>query len=1032
MPEDGSFRKDSSAAADGPGDEPAGAPKSTGAKSRGIAAESREGMFQTTPEGQIISANLAAAHLLGYESAEELVRTVTNVRGLYVGTVKRAELLARLQADGALIGYEVQFRRKDGSLIWISTDIQVVRDALGATRYVGKLLDITDRKRAEQAVREATIRTLRHRRISITTELAILGVLTVLVYILAAQFNWFEAVIGWFQARDDSQQLDEFVVAIIFFVVGLSIFAFRRWRESETKALSGRVAQEAAQLLHAELDVRVTQRTAELTQANEALRVSERMFQAVFEQASVGVLIAEGPRGRYLNVNRRFCEMVGYTAGELQQLTSQDITHPDDLAADTSQLDAISSGAIREFTREKRYWKKDGTIVWVRAFVAPLDPTEATPTLRIGVIEDITEHKRVEEALQQSEAYYRSLFNNMLNGYAYCRMIFADGRAQDLTYLSVNPAFETLTGLKNVAGRNISDVIPGLRASNPELLETYGRIALTGAPEQFEQYLKALDMWFSISVYSPQKEYIVAVFDVITARKRAEVTLQQSEERYRLFFEHNPLPMWLYDLETLRFLAVNDAAVQHYGYAREEFLGMTIKEIRPAEDLPALLKSAAEGRTEGASSSEWKHRRKNGTIIHVEIISRPLVFEGRAARLVLASDTTEKKLLEEQFLHAQRLESLGMLAAGIAHDLNNVLAPIAFIAPLLRQRLSDPRDLKTLNTLEQSASRGAGLVKQILGFAHTSTGDLQPTQVKHLVRDILGVIEETFPKSIQLEQQIPSDLWLVQGNPTQIHQVLLNLCVNARDAMPQGGRLRFAAANRRLDAVEAHAIPGARPGAWVVLEVADTGTGIPPEVLAHIWEPFFTTKGADKGTGLGLSTVRGIVASHHGFVQLETAAGRGTTFRVFLPALESAESRAKSVAPFAQPAGQGELILVVDDETVFCDLVTTILEAHGYRVVSCHDGVEAIARFAPRHADFSLVITDVDMPRLGGVALARALLRIFPDVRIIAMSGLSRTETDASEIPEMQKLAHAFLLKPFKAEALLGAVHALLHPAKKS
>ena len=1018
MPEDGFIRKDSAGAADRPSDETAGAPKPDGTKPRGIDEGTREGLLQTTPDGQILTANPALARILGYDSADELIRSVPNIQSLYVSGTKRAELQRRLQAHGAVVNCEIQLRRKDGSLIWTFLDIQVVCDAQGATRYVGKLLDITDRKHVEEAVQEAAIRAVRHRRVSVTVELAILGGLTVLVYRLAAQYDWFEAVTYWLLAHKGSQQLDEIIFAIIFFVAGLSVFALRRWRESEAKTVS-------------ELDIRVAQRTAELSKTNEALHASERKFQSVFEQASVGVVIAEGAQGQFVNVNRRFCEMVGYSAGELRQLTSHDITHPDDRLADTDQSEQISFGVIREFSREKRYRRKDGRMVWARVFVAPLDPAEAKPTLRIGIIEDITERKQVKEALRQSETYYRSLFDNMLNGYAYCRMIFVDGRAQDFTYLNVNPAFEALTGLKEVAGRNVSDVVPGVRESDPQLLETYGRVALTGVPEQFEYYIKALGMWFSISVYSPQREYFVAVFDVITARKQAEATLQQSEERYRLLFENNPLPMWLYDLETLRFLAVNESAVQHYGYTRGEFLGMTIKDIRPAEDIPALLKSVAQGRTEGASSSEWDHRRKDGTIIQVEIISRPLVFAGRAARLVLASDVTEKKLLEKKFLHAQRLENLGLLAAGIAHDLNNVLAPIVFIAPLLRPRLSDPRDLKILNTLEQSARRGAGLVKQILGFAHTSTGELQPTQIKHLARDIIDVIEETFPKSIELEQQIPSDLWLVQGNPTQIHQVLLNLCVNARDAMPQGGQLRIAAANRRLDAMAAGTIPGARPGAWVVLEVTDTGSGIPPEVLAHIWEPFFTTKGANKGTGLGLSTVRGIVISHHGFVELDTAAGRGTTFRVFLPAIESASSQQKTAAPFAVPEGRGELILVVDDEALICELISTILGNHGYRVVSCSDGVEAITLFATRPGEIPLVITDVEMPHLGGVALARALLHLYPDLRLIAISGLTRTKTDSSDVPEMQKLAHAFLLKPFTAEALLSAVHQLLHPAGK-
>ena len=385
-----------------------------------------------------------------------------------------------------------------------------------------------------------------------------------------------------------------------------------------------------------------------------------------------------------------------------------------------------------------------------------------------------------------------------------------------------------------------------------------------------------------------------------------------------------------------------------------------------------------------------------------------------------------------EFLNAQRLESIGLLAAGIAHDLNNVLAPIMFVAPLLRRSLSNPQDLKVLATLEQSAARGAGLVKQILGFAHTGTSELHLTQVKHLARDIVSVIEQTFPKSIHLEPTIPTDLWPVFGNATQIHQMLLNLCINARDSMPQGGTLRLTARNRRLDAVEAGAIAGARPGPWIVIEIADTGTGIPPEILARIWEPFFTTKAVGKGTGLGLSTVRGLVASHQGFIELHTEVGRGSVFRLFLPAADSESGPPGTAAPFVIPDGAGELILVVDDDTSIREIVAKVLVNHGYRVVSCKDGVEAIALFATQSDKLVLVITDINMPYVGGAVLVRALLQIRPDIRLIAMSGLDHSESDDLEVQEVEKLVHVFLRKPFKADDLLKTVHRLLHPAGKA
>ncbi len=518
----------------------------------------------------------------------------------------------------------------------------------------------------------------------------------------------------------------------------------------------------------------------------------------------------------------------------------------------------------------------------------------------------------------------------------------------------------------------------------------------------------------------------------ITERKQAEIDLRESAERYRLLFESNPVPMWLSDPETLRFLAVNGSAVRHYGYTREEFLAMTIKDIHPPEDIPALLKFLKVAPAESTRSRASRHQRKDGAIMQVEVISSPLQFDGREARLVLASDVTEKKLLEEKFLHAQRLESIGMLSAGIAHDLNNVLAPILFISPLLRASLSAPRDLKILDTLDQCAGRGAGLVKQILGFAHCTTGEFRPTQVKHLARDIISVIEATFPKSIQIQNSIPPDLWAVPGNSTQIHQVLLNLCVNARDAMPSGGTLRITAANRRLDVTEAAAIPGARPGAWLVIEVADTGTGIAPDVLERIWTPFFTTKGIGKGTGLGLSTVRGIVLTHQGFIELQTEVRRGSTFRVYFPAAEGEAVGPDGAAPIAMPFGHGELILVADDEKAIRETISLILENHGYRVVNCADGLEALTSFSTHSRDFSLIITDVDMPRLDGVALVHAARQIRSDIPVIALSGFTDNDTGGSDVLEIRKLASALLTKPCKPEELLGAAHQVLYPPKKS
>jgi CheY-like chemotaxis protein len=320
-------------------------------------------------------------------------------------------------------------------------------------------------------------------------------------------------------------------------------------------------------------------------------------------------------------------------------------------------------------------------------------------------------------------------------------------------------------------------------------------------------------------------------------------------------------------------------------------------------------------------------------------------------------------------------------------------------------------------------------VRQILAFAQGAGGELRLMQVKHLLRDIAAVISGTFPKSIRLDDHISSDLWPIKGNPTQIHQVLLNLAVNARDAMPAGGTLRLRAENVALDVAGVGAIEGGRPGMFVVLHVEDTGTGIPPEVLARMWEPFFTTKESDKGTGLGLSTVRGIVENHDGFITVTTKLRHGSSFRIFLPAAEGAFSDGVMPPHRVLPPGKGELILVVDDEPEIREMTSTMLKRNGYRVILAADGIEAAAVFAQSVTEIRLVITDLHMPNLDGATLGRALRQINPQAKLLIVSGLSPTATSQTA-PKPEEVGDAFIHKPFRPETLLARVHELLGGAQ--
>jgi two-component system, cell cycle sensor histidine kinase and response regulator CckA len=476
-----------------------------------------------------------------------------------------------------------------------------------------------------------------------------------------------------------------------------------------------------------------------------------------------------------------------------------------------------------------------------------------------------------------------------------------------------------------------------------------------------------------------------------------------------------------------RIIYWNAGAERLLGWPTAEAMGKTAEQMME----PALLGAIQAARDQTLEHGQWygELRMQNRNREPLVVESRQTLIRDEAgrpkARLCINSDITERKRLEQQFLRAQRMENLGLLAAGIAHDLNNMLAPILLAAPMLREYVMDEPPLRLLDTLEKSAERGSLLVRQILGFAHGATGENHLLQVKHLLRDIVAVVAGTFPKSIRLEDYVPSDLWAIKGNPTQIHQVLLNLCVNARDAMPNGGTLRVIAENKIFDAEAAADVAGARPGAFLVLRVEDTGTGIPPEILQRIWEPFFTTKEADRGTGLGLSTVRGIVEAHHGFVTVNSAIGEGTCFHVYLPAAECELPESVQTPLRLLPQGKGELILVVDDEAEIREMTSEILGRYGYSVLLASDGAEAAAMFAQRATEIRLVISDLHMPNLDGATLARALRRINPEAKMLVVSGMASGLGSRIEM-RPEEFADAVLLKPFKAETLLEQVHELL------
>jgi two-component system sensor kinase len=477
------------------------------------------------------------------------------------------------------------------------------------------------------------------------------------------------------------------------------------------------------------------------------------------------------------------------------------------------------------------------------------------------------------------------------------------------------------------------------------------------------------------------------------------------------------------DLED-RILYWNQSAERLYGWTAQEALGRKASELlfRDASTVPpeALATVLEKG--------EW-----TGELNQVTRVGEKITTESRwtlvrddlghpRSLLVVNTNITEKKKIEARFLRAQRMESIGTLAGGIAHDLNNVLAPILMAVDMLKRPLPEKSRPQMLTTIQTSAERGAEMVRQILSFARGVEGQRVMVQVKHLIRDLEKVLGSTLPKSIVVETDLPRDVWVVKGDATQLYQVLMNLCVNARDAMPQGGKLTIAVEQKVVD--EPFVVPSGdvRPGRYVVLRVADTGTGIPPEIIDRIYDPFFTTKEVGKGTGLGLSTVLGIVQSHGGFVQVTSEVGKGTQFAVYLPAAEEAGQERREEQRTAARGGQGELVLVVDDESSVRAVMTSVLEANGYRVVAAKEGKEALELYSRHRGEIRLVITDLMMPGMDGAATIQHLRQMDPAIRILATSGLAISNGNGNAVGPKPGGANAFLAKPYTAEGLVTAV----------
>jgi PAS domain S-box-containing protein len=655
--------------------------------------------------------------------------------------------------------------------------------------------------------------------------------------------------------------------------------------------------------------------------------------------------------------------------------------------------------------------------------------TRLVPAVERELREAQQRHKRyiTEQALQESEERFRQLAENITE------MVFWMADPKERQVLYVSHAYESIWG--HSCESLYANFMEWLAAIHPQdrqrIQTTFFEQSLAGNYDQEYRIIRPdgslrwiRDRGFPIRDTSGQPHRTVGIAEDITNRKLAE---QQIREQAALL-DIATDAIFVQDLEQ-HLLFWNKGAENLYGWSAAEILGKTTVELlyRHSATLPEFEVIQAMLAKEGKWHGELQQVTKDGKDIIVE--SRWTLVRDEAGNpksiLTVSTDITEKKQLQAQFLRAQRLESIGTLASGIAHDFNNILTPILAVAQLLPLKFTnlDDKSQQLLEILEGSAKRGADLVKQILSFTHRGVeGTRTIVQIKHLISDVARIAQRTFPKSIETQTNLAPHLWTIYADTTQLHQVLMNLTVNARDAMPNGGILSISAENFWVDESYARIHVDAEVGPYIMITISDTGTGIAPEIIDRIYDPFFTTKELGKGTGLGLSTVMGIIKSHRGFVNIYSEVDKGSTFKVYLPSSQVTESQVSVDTELSK--GNGELILVVDDEITIREITKATLETHNYRALTASDGIGALALYSQYKDDISVVLIDLMMPVMDGSTTILTLQRINPQVQIIAMSGLIPNWTN---VHKGSLSIQEFLPKPFTNQVLLNALQNVLH-----
>ncbi len=755
----------------------------------------------------------------------------------------------------------------------------------------------------------------------------------------------------------------------------------------------------------------------------ETLRTNEVWYWLLAESVDDVVWVMDPEALKMLYLSPSVKRLRGYSPDEVAAGDVLGLLAPDSAA----QVREVLPQRIRNFLagdpaavtwrNEIRLSQKNGGYVWAEVSSTLVRQPQGGLRL-IGVSRNIDARKSFEEQLRASEARFRSVVEAAPEAV----LVEAAG-----VFAYVNPAAVALLGAASpmeLLGRPVRERF----GSRPELslLERFAAasedelVRCDGSPVAVEGV--------AVAFRFGETDGALAFVHDMTARNRARAALHASEVRFRELAETINEVFWVREADMRRTLYVSPAFGRIWGADAGEW-GERWTELVHAEDRGRLVATVSAAISADGYHETFRIVRPDGGLRWLDERAFPVRDEqGVVLRVVgVTRDITEQKRIEAQFLRAQRMEAIGALAAGVAHDLNNILTPVLITAGALKGETEHGHNRELVSLIEQSARRGAEVIRQLLAFSRGVDGERMLLQPRHLIREMATIVCETFPRTIALELELPSDLWPVEANSTQLHQVLINLCVNARDAMPGGGRLRISTRNFTLAEGAEAPVAEMKAGDYTVIDVSDTGIGMDAEVIAKVFDPFFTTKDPGRGTGLGLSTALGIVRSHGGHIGVSSVVGRGSRFSVYFPARrgEGEEVPAEEASP---AWGHGELLLVVDDEFSIRETLRLLLQKHGYRVAVARDG-EAALSLALQHAGtLRGVVTDVMMPGMDGATLVRALRSLDPTLALVVASGLDndekRAELTAQGVSDV-------LPKPCAADALLAAIHRALEAKKR-